>query len=324
MTIPHEHDEHHDPLARHRAAFPAIELPQNPFSGAVAGASSTPVEEPVEATTTAPATSIDGRPVGGADQPQGTWQYPYQQAAAAAPVQPTGYVYQVVPPPAPTPTPAAAPTVPAASPVPVQAAPAAATTMPVMPTLDPVPGSGAAATSAVPPRFVVLAYAALAVLMVVGWKLSFSGAMLGLAAMFVAELAVAHAAASSGPRSGATTALGVLGLAGAAAAGFLSVRELTDEFAFVAGLMAVLVVLPALVVLGITMLVLRRQDASPAVTALRSGTTVALLLLVAGAVGGYMAYHTFSARTDAIVGLAVAAWVALQALSALRGTGRAA
>lgn len=295
--------------ARSSVSFPRLELPLPPFK-APASVIEAPAPSPVP--TSAPATNLDGRPIGGYDEPvTGTWQSPFP-----APVIDQGYVYQVVPP----------PQIDASNAVVPAPAAEAASTVP-LPDLAPVP-EPATATVVAPSKVVLGAFAVLAAALVWASTMAFSAALLALGALLASEIALALAASRPSAAVRSTPATAVAVVAGIAA--LLAAKGAFAQFgetAFVAGLFVLVSAVPTLLVLGIVAFVLRRRSASgnsPGERALRAGALVRFGALAAIIAAGVQAHKTFSAVPDAVVALAVVVLAALNVAAALRGTGRAA
>lgn len=299
-----DHTTPHDEAGR--GAFPRIELPPVPSFRR------TRPEEPAGPVHAAPATSIDGRPVGGQDDAAGGWQYPYAQAGPSG----SGSTRQAVPP-------AQAPVAPVA--------PAPSTRPYVMPQLEQVSDSDRAADRADdadtgPSTVVLVVFAVLAIALLWASRMAFSAGLLAFGSLLMAELSLAFSFArrsgASRPASSTILAIGALLVAVNAA------RHALGQFgetAFVAGLFVLVAGIPTLLLLGVAALLLRRSSApSRANDALQSWTLVRLGALSALLAAGFQAHRTFSAKPDAIVALGIVVLVLLTSMSVLRGTGRAA
>lgn len=329
-----ENDSHRQRTHANEHGFARIELPpvpqlrlrgaagtaSVPDPAAAAGPVATPGVVPTPTPGRAPATNLDGRPVGGFDEPaRHTWQSPFP----APQLNPADYSYQVVPPPAPVTAATAAPELPPAvsSVPPVSAVPPLAT----MATSDGTPAADDTMPIATSTPVLVM-FAILAVGLVWASKMAFSAALLGFAALLVSELAIAMSLArrSNEPRSAAATALAAIAGLGAVLAAKGAFAQF-GEMAFVAGLFVLISVVPALLLLGATSLMLKRRNAdSPGDRALRDGTRVRFVALAAILLAGIQAHRTFSAKPDAIVALAIVALIALNVFAVARRNGRAA
>lgn len=301
-----EHGSPHDDAPRR--AFPRIELPPVPALGR---RERTDVPVVAAPTAAAPATALDGRPVGGQDEAPSGWHYPY------AGVIPGESVRQVVPQPVPD---SAAP----------QAAAAPAALTPVVPSLAPAPdlppdgSTPADDTDGGPSTVVLVLFGVSALALMWASRMAFSAGLLAFASLLMAELSLATSLrrrpGASRPASSTILAVGALVIAlNAARHAFAQF----GEAAFVAGLFVLVAVVPTLLLLGIAALLLRRAS-SRAGEALQAWTMVRFGALAALLAAGVQAHRTFSAKPDAIVALAIVALAAFTAVSVLRGTGRAA
>lgn len=259
-----------------------------------------------------PATALDGRPVGGQDEAPSGWHYPYGGLTHA------GTAAQPVPEPLP------------ASPAPQAAAAPGALTSAAVPSLASAPdlppdrSTPADDTDGGPSTAVVVLFAALALGLLWSSRMAFSAGLLAFASLLIAELSLATSVARrpGTARPTSSTILAVAAFMVALNAARHAFAQFGEE-AFVAGLLVLAAAVPAMLLLGVGTLLLRRAP-SPANQALQSWSMVRFGALTALLLAGVQAHRTFSAWPDAIVALAIVALTVVTSAAVLRGTGRAA
>jgi hypothetical protein len=259
----------------------------------------------------APATDHDGRSVGGRDEPTGTWTSPLPAPAVPARM---GYTFQVVPPPVQE-------TATAVMPAPVPATEPAPTAAPsVMPELEQPPAAVATAAASTVVATILLVTA---VVLVWASHMAFSAALLAMSALLLAELSRAASLSRAGEARPASATMLAIASIGAAGWSLLKAFGQFGEYAFVGGLFVLLAAIPTLIVFGVTWWMLRRRsDRAAGDQTLMSGTRWRTLALAAMIVSGIQAQRTFTAKPDAIVAIAVAAFAVSIAVAVMRGTDR--
>lgn len=253
----------------------------------------------------APATDLDGRAVGGRDEPAHEWASPLPAPVGPAP---TGYVFQVVSPP-PPPSPMAE--------TPVAPAPTALASAPE-PTTEPAPAAPAN-------KAVATALLITALMLVWASRMAFSAALLSMSALLLAELARAASQSRTGTARPTAATLLMAGSVAIAGWSLLGAFGQMQPYAFVGGLFVLIAAIPTLIVLLVTQRMLRRRtDRAPGDDTLLATTRVRVIALAALTITGIQAHRTFTAKPDAIVAVVIAAGALWIALSVLRGTDRAA
>ena len=305
--------------AREPVLLPRLDLPPAPvFEELATPSDELPVQRPLR------------------DEPPTSWQSPFP-----AP-EPGAHTYQVVPPPVPVTAPAEHgfprpafrsehPRIPAPAPTPAQfAMPALVRApLPASSSLDaaaaPEHALGAAARADGVSRAVIGLLLVTAVFLFWASGMAFSAALLALAGLLVSEVAIALSldrAPDAGRPMGATAAaatavvLGLLALRGALG-GF-------SDMAMVAGLFVIAAGVPALLLLGAAWFALRRAPRSLANDSLRAGAAVRFGALAAIIAAGIVVRDSFSAVPDSVLAFPIVVLVAVHAVQALRGSGRAA
>lgn len=283
---------------RTHVTFPRLTLPPVPFGGSKTASGNSPEDTraPIEGQ---PATNLDGQSVGGYDDTSIQWRYPYES-------------FSSMPEPAPEPAP-----IESLDEQKIEAVIDA----PMVSIEEPTPQISQSA-----PMLFLVPIGILAIVCIWASKMAFSASLLALSGMFVSELALVAASLRSTANNRSRYVMATALPAGAIS--ILAVKSALAQFgdaAFVAGLFVLVTALPALIVLGVVSLVLRRRATlTPVTTVIRSGSLVRFGALVAVLLAGYQAFKTFSAKPDAVVALGITAVTIYSVVSAVRGTGRAA